>query len=130
MPVARISVLIIRLVERGETLGLQAGAGRVPLPSLVGLVPLAYSGADVLLELLTGLRQGCQVVLNSRLQEAVINQARGRRGVKLEVHVEDVLRVVELSRIHLVLLLHWLVPPAAPPGGARLIPLGILLGLL
>jgi hypothetical protein len=38
--------------------------------------------------------------------------------------------VVELSRIHLVLLLHWLVPSATPPGGARLIPLGILLGLL
>lgn len=97
MPVASISLLVIWLVERGETLGLQAGAGRVPLPSLVGLVPLANSGADVLLELLTGLRQGCQVVLYSRLQEAVIDQTRGSRSVKLEVHIEDVLRVVELS---------------------------------
>ena len=130
MAVARVSVLVISLVERGETLGLEAGAGRVALPSLVGLVSFADSGADVLLELLAGLRQGCQVVLNSRLQEAVIHQARRSRGVKLEVHVEDVLRVVELCRIHLVLLLHRLVPPATPPGGACLIPLGILLGLL
>ena len=72
MAVARVSGLVIRLVERGETLGLEAGAGRVAFPSLVGLVPLADSGADVLLELLAGLRQGCQVVLNRRLQEAVI----------------------------------------------------------
>lgn len=38
--------------------------------------------------------------------------------------------MVELSRIHLILLLHRLVPPATPPGCARLIPLGVLLGLL
>jgi hypothetical protein len=38
--------------------------------------------------------------------------------------------VVELSRIHLILLLHRLVPSATPPGCARLIPLGVLLGLL
>ena len=56
MPVAGISLLFIKLVERGEALGLEAGAGRAPFTSLVRLIPLAYCGADVLLELLTGLR--------------------------------------------------------------------------
>ena len=38
--------------------------------------------------------------------------------------------MVELSRIHLILLLHRLVPSATPPGCTRLIPLSVLLGLL
>ena len=102
-----------------KTLRLHAGTRRALAP-LIRILSITYRGADVLFELLTGLCKRSKVVLNSWLQETVIDDSRGSRGVELEVDVKNIFWVVELCRVHLILLLARKVAPSTPSRAAIL----------